>query len=370
MNSRARILWIAFVAFFAVIAFLVGPTEPSGASAGTENASADDTELSDFTQVSLDGTLTDRHAKIFRLYWAFFGREPDPTGARYWIEQVNRCVDPDTISNAFAGSEEFIGRYGPLDNEAFVELIYHNVLGRRGDRSGVQYWTSLVDHGVLTKGGVVLHVSLSSEFTSRRPYPSDQIADRQCHRPDGHPTGRTVDVTHHKPLASAAGITVFTPSNVIEHAGFHESTHPGALAMASSEPASVRISTMASRNRGTSATGAIDIVSEPNTPITAPVSGRVARAGEYTLYCKYTDGYVVINPDERPDLEVKILHMQGVQVRAGQKVAVGDLIGSHATLFPFRSQIDDLTAEDSWPHVHIEIVDPSVPRKPSSGKGC
>ena len=89
------------------------------------------------------------------------------------------------------------------------------------------------------------------------------------------------------------------------------------------------------------------------------------RAGGYTLYCRYRDGYVVIRPDGRPDLEVKILHIQDVEVHAGERVEAGQRIAASATTFPFRSQIDDLTPEPSWPHVHIEVVDPSVPRRSS-----
>lgn len=137
--------------------------------------------------------------------------------------------------------------------------------------------------------------------------------------------------------------------------------------MAPVDGAAVRASIMDSRNRGTVATGAADIAVHPLVSIHAPVSGSVVRAGEYLLYCSYGDGFVVINPDGRPDLEVKVLHVQDVSVSPGDRVEVGDRIAGYASVFPFRSQLDDLTAEPSWPHVHIEVVDPSVPRKRSSG---
>ena len=355
-----------FVTVMSLTAILADPSHPSRAGASPSN----NTTLSAFDHVALDDNLTDQHARVFRLYWAFFGREPDAEGALYWVGQVDQCVALQTISDSFADSEEFRSLYGPLDSTQFVDLIYRNVLERPGDQEGVTYWVGLIDRGLLTKGSVVLNISLSSELTGRAPYPSDGIPDRQCHRPDGTPTGRAVDVTRYEPLLSVSGLTLYTPSSLIEHAGFHQSSHPGALDMNAVDPAPVRMSTMGTRNRGTGATTAIDIVTEPSTEITAPVSGRVARAGEYSLYCRYPDGYVVINPEDRPDLEVKILHMQNVKVAPGQTVAVGDPIGNHATPFPFRSQIDDLTVEESWPHVHIEVVDPSVPRKPSSGSGC
>ncbi len=342
----------------------------SGASSAAHPSATAAIEEAVFDRIANLDELTNDHARVFRLYWAFFGRSPDPSGAIYWISQRDSCAGLDTISDSFAASAEFVARYGPVEDTEFLNLVYHNVLGRPADAEGLAYWLELLARDELTRGGVVLNVSLSSEFTGHHPYPSDGVPARSCHLHDGSPTGRSVDVVdtiNGEALATVAGLTIMAPSDVIERAGFHQSTHPGALAMESAQPLPVRLTTMGSRGRGTVATGAVDIVSEPGTPITAPISGTVARAGSYTLYCRYRDGFVVINPDGRPDLEVKLLHIQQVAVSAGDRVEAGDVVAAHATAFPFRSQIDDLTAEPSWPHVHIEVVDPSIPRKPSSG---
>jgi len=345
---------------------------PTYASALPAETAGHQTQPASFETIANLDELTGDHARLFRLYWAFFGRQPDAGGALYWIEQFDGCVGLGTISDFFSRSDEFTNRYGQLDDRAFVEQIYHNVLDRPGDPAGLTYWTNLLTQQVLSRGGVVLNVSLSSEFTTRHAYPSDGVAARACRGSEDRSKKRTVDVLTSdqldaQPLATVAGLTIRAPATAIELAGFHQSSHPGALAMTPSEPSLVSSTTMASRNRGTDRRGAVDIVTGPLTTITAPVTGRVARAGNYTLYCEYRDGYVVINPDDRPDLEVKILHIQNVAVSRGQRVAAGDPIASHATPFPFRSQIDDLTAEPSWAHVHIEVVDPSIPRRPSSG---
>ena len=126
---------------------------------------------------------------------------------------------------------------------------------------------------------------------------------------------------------------------------------------------------MVSRERGTNGRSAVDVAVEPSTKVTAPIAGTVIRAGAYTLYCKYSDSYVVIAPDARPELEVKILHLRDLTVKAGQRVKVGDKVAGRANKFPFTSQIDELSvATTAWPHVHLEVVDPSVPRPP--GGGC
>ena len=356
----------------AVVLTTIAPAPHAGAAGSSPDDAPDDALT--FEQVAALDELTSDHAIVLRLYWAAFGRTPDTEGALYWIAQRDRCVDLGDIADVFADGPEFHSRYGLLDDDAFVERVYANVLNRPPDPQGAAHWRAALADGHLSRGGVVLHVSLSEEFVSRHRLPSDDVPARSCQLPDGTPIGRGVsilaDAADGVPLATVAGITIMAPSTIIEHAGFHQSTHPGALALTAVDPAPVQLTTMASRNRGTNRRGAIDIATAPGTEILSPVAGRVARAGSYTLYCRHRDGFVVINPDGRPDLEVKILHVQDVAVRAGQRVEVGDRLAAEATVFPFRSQLDDLTAEPSWGHVHIEVVDPSIPRKPSSGGGC
>lgn len=128
--------------------------------------------------------------------------------------------------------------------------------------------------------------------------------------------------------------------------------------------------TLESRERGTGSRTAADVVADPAMEIRAPVTGTVIRAGGYVLYCKHQDAFVVIEPDSRPGWEVKVLHINGNLVSAGDRVEAGvTVISSGPTPLPFDSQVDEFTAEPSWPHVHIEIVDPSIPDRPSPGGG-
>lgn len=94
------------------------------------------------------------------------------------------------------------------------------------------------------------------------------------------------------------------------------------------------------------------------------------RAGTYVLYCDDTDDYAVIEPDDRPGWEVKVLHITGVQVQAGQRVEAGvTVLAPRATILPFASQVDEHTADPAWPHVQVEVVDPSIPDRPNPGGG-
>jgi hypothetical protein len=101
-----------------------------------------------------------------------------------------------------------------------------------------------------------------------------------------------------------------------------------------------------------------------------PVTGTVIRAGTYTLYCDNVDQYAVIEPDARPGWEVKVLHIEGLALTKGQRVEAGVTpLAARARVLPFASTVEDSTAVPAWPHVHIEVVDPSVQDRPT-GPGC
>ena len=90
----------------------------------------------------------------------------------------------------------------------------------------------------------------------------------------------------------------------------------------------------------------------------------------YVLYCEVSDDFVVIEPDDHPGWEVKMLHIDGVRVGPGARVEAGvTVVAPRATRLPFESQVEDGSHRPAWPHVHVEIDDPSVPDRPT-GPGC
>lgn len=102
-------------------------------------------------------------ARVVRLYRAFFLRDPDAAGLAYWTDQARNGVSLEAIAAAFAQSGEFRNRYGALDNAAFVNLVYTNVLGRAPDAGGAAYWTGLLNAGT-SRGAVMVGFSESTEF--------------------------------------------------------------------------------------------------------------------------------------------------------------------------------------------------------------
>lgn len=99
---------------------------------------------------------------IARLYDATLDRAPDAAGLVAWLGILDGGASRAQVVEAFVGSPEFALRFGALNNQAFVELLYRTCLDRVGDPAGVNYWTSQLDGGV-SRTSVVLSFSESPE---------------------------------------------------------------------------------------------------------------------------------------------------------------------------------------------------------------
>lgn len=111
---------------------------------------------------------------VVRLYRAYFLRDPDAAGFRYWRDQVRRGTSLDAVSQGFAASPEFRQRYGALDATGFVRLVYQNVLGRTPDAAGQAYWTGQLRAGV-SRGKVMNGFSESPENVARTRRATDVL---------------------------------------------------------------------------------------------------------------------------------------------------------------------------------------------------
>ncbi len=357
--------FVAPTALFVVLAMAVSGASIAGAEAGTERRPMT------FQDVAEIDELTSEHAGVLRLYWAFFDRVPDPEGALYWIDQFENCQSIRSIANVFAGGPEFRATYGDLTASQFVQRVYQNTLDRSPDAAGEAYWLGLLNRGTIDRTELMLIFSVSVEFTGNHPLPSDGVPGRGCRTTNSAGIGaRSYGLQSWENFATVGPVTLRLPSTAVELVGFHESNNDGALALTQLD-GQTPITTMSSRNRDTNARGSADVAVHPLVEIRSPVTGTVVRAGGYILYCRYQDDFVVIEPDSRPGWEVKMLHITGVQVKAGDRVIAGEtVLAPRATTLPLTSQIDKLTGDPSWPHVQIEVVDPSIPDRPSRGPHC
>ena len=95
-----------------------------------------------------DPRIKDNREAISRLYYSAFLRQGGHTGLINWIRALENGSSLSSIATAFTSSGEFIGRYGGLDNSAFVDLIYQNVLGRVADAGGRNHWVNQLNLGM------------------------------------------------------------------------------------------------------------------------------------------------------------------------------------------------------------------------------
>lgn len=102
--------------------------------------------------------------QVYRLYQAVLGRTPDAEGQAGWMTKLLVGHEtPKSTVVGFMGSQEFRQKYGGLENEPFVTLLYRNVLGRDADAEGKAHWLKLLDEGV-PRSEIVHGFSDSPEF--------------------------------------------------------------------------------------------------------------------------------------------------------------------------------------------------------------
>ncbi|MCM2329102.1 MAG: DUF4214 domain-containing protein [Lysobacter sp.] len=101
---------------------------------------------------------------LARLYFASFQRVPDEAGWSHWRDVAASGQSLQTISDAFAASDEFAAIYGGLGDPQFLDLAYRNTLGRSPNPAELAQWQSQLASGGATRGRVLLALSESPEF--------------------------------------------------------------------------------------------------------------------------------------------------------------------------------------------------------------
>lgn len=98
--------------------------------------------------------------EVQKLYVAYFGRPADPNGIEHWTDALDaNAITLADVSDSFAASQEYRDTYAGLDNRAIVNDVYENLFGRAADETGLNYWTGLMDRGIISIDDVVRDVS-------------------------------------------------------------------------------------------------------------------------------------------------------------------------------------------------------------------
>jgi hypothetical protein len=117
----------------------------------------------------------DQAAMVARLYDTTLDRLPDAQGLNTWVNAIKDGMTSQQAANGFTGSPEFQQKYGSLDDTAFVQQLYRNVLDREGEASGIETWKGALLGG-MSRADVVLGFSESPEHQNKlAPYVDDGI---------------------------------------------------------------------------------------------------------------------------------------------------------------------------------------------------
>lgn len=123
--------------------------------AGVERLVFEDSALA----LDVDGIA----AQAYRLYAAAFDRTPDLAGLGYWLGQMDKGMPLLDVANGFIQNNEFVKMYGATrTHTGFLDKLYHNILHRDPDQSGVDFWAKAMDAGY-TEGQILAQFSESPE---------------------------------------------------------------------------------------------------------------------------------------------------------------------------------------------------------------
>ncbi|MDF1728638.1 MAG: DUF4214 domain-containing protein, partial [Sulfitobacter sp.] len=99
---------------------------------------------------------------IIELYIAYYNRAPDALGLNYWGTEFSNGFTLPQMAENFFGQPETRASYADILNgegslntndgqqvDAFVNQVYHNVLGRTPDPAGFAYWTDQLQNNDL-----------------------------------------------------------------------------------------------------------------------------------------------------------------------------------------------------------------------------
>ncbi|MFN4011999.1 MAG: DUF4214 domain-containing protein [Pannonibacter sp.] len=140
----------------------------------TATESAQWTALVDSSALTLaqvrDSIASSNEAKVYvdqiiRIYQAAFGRKPDVTGINGWTDDLRADATAlSMIAAGFVNSTEWKNRYGDNTvNDAVLQGLYQNVLGRTGSAEEITAWKATGQ----SMSQILIGFSNSAEFAAK-----------------------------------------------------------------------------------------------------------------------------------------------------------------------------------------------------------
>lgn len=89
---------------------------------------------------------TEIEGYVSRLYTRALGREAEPAGMKYWVQEIrSKRRTPVQVAECFFFVPEFTDE--KLNNTEFVKTLYRAFMGREYDKPGLDYWVAWLDRG-------------------------------------------------------------------------------------------------------------------------------------------------------------------------------------------------------------------------------
>ncbi len=229
-----------------------------------------------------------------------------------------------------------------------------------------------------TESGRASDAPLAAETDASFSTEGEEAIYREAHK--GHPSVNPL-------VAQCEGVDLHSPVDPADITGvlFHQASYEYGLAMTTQLPdanlEAVSTDNPAYVNReqlegdwldaqalhlwrtsdATAMDTSLDLGAAAGTVVCSPVTGTVVLVKDYKLYEELPDVEIHIQPDGRPDLDVVLIHNDGVTVQAGEQVQAG--VTEIAHVRDIASYLTDVqlsfytAGDDPGNHTHVQVND-------------
>ncbi|MBB3120043.1 DUF4214 domain-containing protein [Pseudoduganella violacea] len=129
-----------------------------------QNEAVQMAELNKLPELAFLNAGKDKLADLGLLYHAAFGRAADIGGLNFYTGVKASLT---SVAASFAASAEWkAAKMDTIDDEAFLNKLYEQVMGRAADKGGFEFWTKALSGGYgvkVTRADVLLNFALSDE---------------------------------------------------------------------------------------------------------------------------------------------------------------------------------------------------------------
>ena len=105
--------------------------------------------------------------KLVDLYVEINQRAPDSIGLIFWGARVATGETIKDVASVFLNSSEGQANYSSsLTTQQFVNAAYQSAYNRNADQGGLDYWSSMIDSGKMTRSDLFVYLSDASDAST------------------------------------------------------------------------------------------------------------------------------------------------------------------------------------------------------------